>query len=261
MPERFTEAFIKGLQPPAKGSRWEWDPETTGFLCRVFAPTKAHPVGARTFYLSYWLKGERRYRIGSWPDWSVAAAREEARLIRKRVDRGEDPATERRELRDAPTMGELAARYMTEHLPRKAERSQRDDKIMIERHILPIIGKDRRVAEVHHGDIVALHRAVSDNNGPVRANRILTCASKMFSLALKPMAGEAKALRDQALGNPCKGVERNPEEPKTLYVVETLYAIWILARVYSQGGNWGSVSGQCRRKRLNRVIDWAIFGR
>ena len=220
MPERFTEVFIKGLQPPAKGSRWEWDPETTGFLCRVFAPTKAHPEGARTFYLSYWLKGERRYRIGSWPDWSVVAAREEARLIRKRVDRGEDPATERRELRDAPTMGELAARYMTEHLPRKAERSQRDDKIMIERHILPTIGKDRRVAEVHHGDIVALHRAVSDNNGPVRANRILTCASKMFSLALKPMAGEAKAWRDQALGNPCKGVERNPEEPKDRFFCE-----------------------------------------
>src|SRR5215471_10698351 len=73
---------------------------------------------------------------------------------------------------------------------------------------------------MHHGDIVALHRAVSDNNGPVRANRILTCASKMFSLALKPMAGEAKAWRDQALGNPCKGVERNPEEPKDRFFCE-----------------------------------------
>src|SRR6516165_11710425 len=97
MPYRFTETFIKGLQLPAKGARWEWDNELTGFLIRIFAPTKAHPEGARTFYLSYWLKGEHRYRIGSWPDWSVTAARDEAKAIRKRVDRGEDPVTVRRE--------------------------------------------------------------------------------------------------------------------------------------------------------------------
>ena len=100
MPERFTETFIKGLQPPEKGARWEWDSELTGFLIRIFAPTRSHPEGARTFYLSYWLKGEKRYRIGSWPDWSVTAARAEAKAIRQRVDRGEDPATVRRELRE-----------------------------------------------------------------------------------------------------------------------------------------------------------------
>ena len=38
----------------------------------------------------------------------------------------------------------------------------------------------------------------------------------------------------------------NPSQ--TLYVVETLYAIWILARVHSQGGNWGSVSGAVSSK-------------
>ena len=71
---------------------------------------------------------------------------------------------------------------------------------------------------MHHGDIVALHRAVSDNNGPVRANRILTCASKMFSLALKPMAGEAKPWRDQTQGNPCRGIAKNPEVAKERFL-------------------------------------------
>jgi integrase len=212
MPERFTEGFIKGLRPPAKGARWEWDSELTGFICRVFAPTKAHPEGARTFYLSYWLKGERRYRIGSWPDWSVTAAREEAKAIRKRVDRGEDPATVRRELRAAPTMQDLWERYQTEHLPRKAPKSQRGDTTVIERDILPHLGKDRRVVEVHHGDIVALHRAITDSGRPVLANRVVSCASKLFSLALKPMQGEVKAWRDPALGNPCRGIEFNRED-------------------------------------------------
>jgi hypothetical protein len=32
MPHRFTEIFVKGLKPPAKGARWEWDAELTGFI-------------------------------------------------------------------------------------------------------------------------------------------------------------------------------------------------------------------------------------
>src|SRR6516165_7993009 len=218
MPERFTETFIKGLKPPTKGARWEWDNELTGFLIRIFAPTKAHPEGARTFYLSYWLKGEKRFRIGSWPDWSVTAARDEAKAIRKRVDRGEDPATVRRELRDAPTMQELWDRYRADYLPRKAAKSQREDTKMVERHILPHLGRDRRVAEVHHADIAALHHAITESGRPVLANRVVSCASKMFSLALNPMPGEAKAWRDHALGNPCWGVARNHEDGKERFL-------------------------------------------
>ena len=98
MAEKLTEGVIKALKPPRRGSVLIWDSEVTGFALRVFAPTKAHPGGARTFLLSYWLNGtEHRYRIGSWPDWSVAAARAEAKEIRQRVDRGEDPASDRRE--------------------------------------------------------------------------------------------------------------------------------------------------------------------
>jgi integrase len=218
VPHRFTEIFVKGLQPPAKGARWEWDSELKGFLIRIFAPTKAHPKGTRTFYLSYWLKSEKRYRIGSWPDWSVTAARAEAKAIRQRVDRGEDPATVRRELRDAPTMQDLWERYKAEHLPRKAPKSQHDDTKMVERHILPHLGEGRRVAEVHHADIAALHHAITESGRRVLANRIVSCARRMFSLALKPMPGEARAWRDPVLGNPCRGIEHNPEDGRERFL-------------------------------------------
>jgi integrase len=216
MAERLTESFIKALQPPRRGSRLIWDSELTGFALRLFAPSKNCPGGARTFLLSYWLNGaERRLRIGSWPDWSVMAARAEAKEVRQRVDRGEDPARNRRERREAPTMIDLAERYKREHLPRKSEQSQDDDGVMIS-HILKHI--DRLVADVHHGDIVALHREITDSGHPVLANRTVSCASRMFSLALKPMAGEDKPWRDQAQGNPCKGVERNPEQAKERFL-------------------------------------------
>jgi integrase len=114
-------------------------------------------------------------------------------------------------------MADLAERYKREHLPRKAQQSQRDDSTMIG-HILRHIGADRRVADIHNGDIVALHRAITDSGHPVLANRTVACASGMFSLALKPMAGEDKPWRDQAQGNPCKGIERNPEQAKERFL-------------------------------------------
>jgi integrase len=218
MAEKLTEGLIKALKSPKRGSSLLWDTEVTGFALRVFAPTKVHPEGARTFLLSYWLNGtERRYRIGSWPDWSVVASRAEAKAVRQRIDRGEDPASERRERREAPTMLDLADRYKAEHLPRKSKQSQHDDGVMIG-HILRQLGADCKVADVHHGDIVALHRAITDTGHPVLANRTVSCASRMFSLTLKPMAGEDRPWRDQAQGNPCKGIERNPEQAKERFL-------------------------------------------
>src|SRR5262249_48800705 len=60
-------------------------------------------------------------------------------------------------------------------------------------------------------DIEAMHRAITASGRPVRANRIIQVCSKMFTLSLRPMAGEDKPWRDHAMGNPCKGVARNPE--------------------------------------------------
>jgi integrase len=216
--QRLTEGFIKALNSPARGSRLVWDSDLTGFALRVFAPSKRSPEGARTFLLSYWRNGtEHRFRIGSWPDWSVTAARAEAKEVRQRIDRGEDPADERRERRLAPALADLAERYKAEHLQHKSEHTRHDDGVMIG-HILRNIGADRKVADIHHGDIVALHRAITASGRPVLANRTVSCASRMFSLALKPMAGEARPWRDQAQGNPCRGIERNPEQPKERFL-------------------------------------------
>src|SRR5262249_15887980 len=162
-----TETLIKGLTAPERGERFIWDMELTGFAIKVFAPTKSNPQGARTFVLSYWINGtERRYRIGSWPDWSVTAAPPQPNHIPRRIDRGEDPAGDRHQRRPAPTMADLFERYRHEHLSRKPKRTQTDDTTMA-RRILKHIGADRRVADVHYGDIVTLHRAITDTGHPV----------------------------------------------------------------------------------------------
>src|SRR6516225_3382897 len=115
MAETLTEGVLLALEPPRRGSRLIWDAELVGFALRLFATTKTHPESARTFLLSYWRNGtERRFRIGSWPDWSVTAARAEARELRRRIDRGEEVASDGCKRREAPPMADLSERYKPE---------------------------------------------------------------------------------------------------------------------------------------------------
>jgi len=228
MPEKLKERGVKNLPAPKAGAVTTWDDEVRGFGVRVFAPTTRHPEGARSFFFNYrWGGKERRYTIGSYPMWSVDAARAEAKLLRKRIDRGEDPAAAKREQREAPTMRDLIARYRTEHMPSKFPgypnltgipkmRAKDEDRMLDEAG--EGLGWDRKVADVHFGDVQKLHRDITESGRPVRANRVLAAISKMFSLSLRPEAGEDLPWRNQALGNPCKGVARNPEEGKERFL-------------------------------------------
>ena len=72
------------MAPPAIGNRIHYDTEVAGFEIRLTA------AGARSFVLNYRAGGrERRITIGSFPDWTVQAAREEAKALKRRVDIGE----------------------------------------------------------------------------------------------------------------------------------------------------------------------------
>src|SRR5215813_13269179 len=94
--KRLTHAFVQNVRAPVSGAATYWDNDTPGFGLRVYA------AGGKSFFLNYWFEGrERRHTIGSFPAWSVTAAREEAKELRQRVDRGEDPAGAKRERRDA----------------------------------------------------------------------------------------------------------------------------------------------------------------
>jgi integrase len=211
MPIKLTKRIIDELKAPTKGSRFVRDREVIGFVVRLQAPTARSPQGLRNFIFAYTLHGhEERIKIGPYPTWSVEAARAEAKELRKRVDRGEDPACKKRDEREAPSINDLAKRYIEEHLPTKGERAQKDDKRQINKCIKPALGK-RRVKDLQMSDVAAFHRDITSNHGPVAANRVLALLSKMFSLALLPASNETKPWRSPDVGNPCRGVKRNEE--------------------------------------------------
>jgi Arm DNA-binding domain len=198
--------------------------EISGFGLRVFPLSKRRKregrVAVRSFFFNYRIYGiERRPTIGEWPTWSAEAARTEAKRLRKLVDQGRDPVQEERERRDAPTVQDFIDRYITEHLPTKTGRGEgrRKDELKMLDEIGERLGRKSKVADIHDGDIKKMHGDITKSDRPIRANRILAAASKIFSLSLKRLPGENKTWRDATLGNPCKGVERNPENGRELF--------------------------------------------
>ena len=84
-PVRLTNNFIVRLT--GETMWWDDDPKATGFGVR------SYPGGGKSFFVDYRLNGrQRRYTIGPFPRWSAEAAREEAKKLRKEIDRGVDPA-------------------------------------------------------------------------------------------------------------------------------------------------------------------------
>jgi integrase len=214
-----TSAVVKTANAPGT----VWDDKVRGLGLRTY------PGGAKTFVFMYRIDGRQRLiKVGRSPEWTLDAARARAKELRREADRGRDPAGEKRKRRNAPTIQNLVDRYIAEHLPTKGSRARKikleylkktiqyrenDEKRMLA-EIAKRLGKHTKVADVHGGDIKEMHHGITEARGPVRANRILSVCSKMFALSLVPMARENKPWRDQAQGNPCKGIAKNYEEPK-----------------------------------------------
>src|SRR6516225_3568530 len=159
-PVRLTNKFVSNLAGAEMW--WDDDPKATGFGIR------SYPGGGKSFFVDYRLHGrQRRYTIGPFPRWSAEAARERAKELRRGIDQGQDPAGSKRERRTAPTIQNLIDRYITDHLPKKSAVESRvnDEKKMLS-EIGDKLGRHTKVVEVHGGDIVEMHRRITESGRP-----------------------------------------------------------------------------------------------
>ena len=206
--EKITDKTIRNAERPAKGYTLIWDGGdggVKGFGVRITA------AGAVSFIYNYRTKGGtlRRLTIGSPPGWSIDAARKQAGALATEVDGSGDPLATWKAKREAPTFKDLADYYVERHLPTKRPASAKNDEQMIEKLLLPRLGK-RKLADITSDEIDKLHHRITKERGPYRANRTLALLSKMFALAVHPK----KWLHD----NPAKGIERNHEEKRERYL-------------------------------------------
>jgi integrase len=212
---RLTEKSVARITP---GDRdvFEWDDAMPGFGVRV------KPSGAKSYIIQY-RRGavSKRMTIGSCALFRLEQARERARRLLSAAKDGGDPAAERDQARKAPSVSDLADRYLAEHAElRKKPSSFEADQRNIANHVRPLLGK-LRVQDVTSEDIDQFLRDVQAGvtakdeklgkrsrrivrGGAGVANRCVALLSKMLNLAerwrLRPLGS-----------NPCRGLEKFKE--------------------------------------------------
>jgi integrase len=195
---RINEKIVRDTVPGGRAFQ-VFDSEVRGFSLRV------QRTGTKGFALDYWHGGrKRRIAIGRWPDWSVVAARDRAKELRRDIDAGLDPLSDRTAAREAPKIPELIDRYLREHAAHLAPTNASDQQSMLKKLIEPH-WKHRLVEEIEPIDvervldIIATGRArpaksTAKSRGkrklqparptPIRANRAGEVLRKMFNLAV-----------------------------------------------------------------------------
>ena len=205
-----------------------WDRELTGFGVRAYrSGSKYYVVQTRG------PDGPKRVTVGRHGVITADQARRRAAMIIARIKAGEEPVPEpmAAKLEDGPTVAEIAARYLDEHVavrckPRTAEMYR----LTIEKHILPALG-DMPLAEIEREDIVDLHYKM--RGVPTMANRVVDTLSRMYSMA------EAWGVVSEGR-NPCRSAVKYKERRRERFLTEEEFRR--LGRVLGEAKMEGGVS-------------------
>ena len=202
-----------------------WDTEDPGFGIQVTR------YGVMSWVLKYvWGRRQEWYVFGAVAPKSaakstgmtVSAARTAARAMKDGLKARPpiNPKAARDSLRKARTVKELAEKALKEHwTPNNREKSVDEIKAMLNAYVIPKLGKElvRDITDAHitrlHQEIAGTKKLIRGVMKPMttRANRVLACLSKMFSLAEK-WGDRPKNT------NPCQGQERKPEIQRKRYL-------------------------------------------
>ena len=183
-PVRLNEETIKRLPVPEKGNRITYFPTAVlqgsqvprGFGVRVTAG------GAKSFIINYRIKrDEYRYTIGSYPDWSALRAVREARNLRQRIDRGENPLEDRKRLPTTNTVSGLLDEFVERYVEKEAKLRTADPiKRAFDQIVKPSIGKIG-IYELRRSDVARMLDKVADERGLVMADKTLAWLRKAFN--------------------------------------------------------------------------------
>lgn len=221
--QKLTEKVLRDAEPAVGRDYQIFDTEVRGFAACIYRG------GGRAFTLDYRYAGrQRRMTFARWAEWSVTAARERAKELRREIDAGGDPLATRGALREAPRVIDLINRYVEVHLPHLAALNAADQRSMMEKFIGPAWGK-MLVTEVSAYDVELVLTKVAEGRArpakqkpnnrarklqgakptPIRANRVGEVVRKMFAYAVKWGWRE---------DNPAMAFRRRLETPRERYL-------------------------------------------
>ena len=185
-----------------------WDRELKGFGVRVY------PGGAKVYIAqTRGPKGSRRVTVGRHGVVNAEKAKQRAALVIARVKAGEDPMPEPLAAKQAqgPTVGELAARYLEEHVAVRCKpKTAKTARSIVERHIVPKLG-GLALAAVAPRHVIEFHHGLSDR--PAMANMAVATLSHMYRLA------EGWGMVADGV-NPCLSVRKYPAKRRERFLTD-----------------------------------------
>lgn len=198
---KLTKSAVDAAQPQAQAVELR-DTLVPGFLCKIT------PSGRKVFMLQYRTNaGERRKpSLGLYGELTVEQARSLAQEWLAQVRRGGDPAAEKAEARQAPTVKELCTKFMEDYSKKRNKLStQAGYQAVINRNIIPLLGR-KKVQDVKRPEIAGLMEKLSYKQ--TEANKVFSVLRKMFNMA------EVWGYRPDGT-NPCRHVPMFPAGKST----------------------------------------------
>ena len=205
--QRITKRTVEALQ--TNGSEFTaWDDTVTGFGVRV------RSTGAKSYVVVYRAGAGRgapmrRYTIAAVAKITPERARARAKIILGAVAHGHDPANQKTAERVAPTVAELADRFMTDHVraKRKAGTAEfyRD---ILDRLVKPSVGTTK-ADKLTRLQVGKLHSSLADT--PFQANRVLAVIGSMYAFA-----NRAGVVPDGM--NPARGIHKFKESHRERFL-------------------------------------------
>ena len=133
--------------------------------------------GSRSWVYFYRWEGKlRRMTLGSWPDMKLDGARDAWRDARKRLSKGEEPASS-----SAITSSDLFRDVLADWLKRDqaSNRSHDEVKRVLDKEALPKWGQ-RRIAEINRRQVVELIDTIADRGTVILARRCHAYLHRLF---------------------------------------------------------------------------------
>lgn len=177
---KLTKRTVDAATPRA--TRYEvWDGDLKGFGLRI------EPSGAKSFIVRYrpgagGRSAPKRFvSIGRYGSLTPEEARVQARKILGAAARGDDPAVQRNQRREAVSVVDLARAFLSQHVETKRKPATAAlYRHALNNHALPDLG-GKKAEDVNRADIARLHHKLRDR--PFLANRVVAVLGSMFSWA------------------------------------------------------------------------------
>jgi integrase len=260
VPEPLDDNVLRQLKPSAE--RVELADGTTpptGLRLRIY------PTGAKVWSVWYRTKGgqQRRHRIGTYPNLSLAAARKAARKINVEVDAGHDPqgavAAKRQERRargSASKFSDLIDDFVRDQQAAWRPSTKAGWLRYIEADIKPGLGK-RIPAEITADDVLDFVNALKRKRGPVSVARCYEITRRIFRWA----AAHRKIKQSPCLGLEAKEIVAKAKMGDRTYSDPELRAIIAAAQCTEYADIVPLIAYTATRNEETRTARWSHIDR